>query len=443
MLSATIIRRVKSNKFAKMERKLEQLIAIYRTQLDCCKRQKISIESATSNDGWNDQKLVEIASRIKFPKAIFDLRNCKSIIIQFFNFYLIGKIAPNCTVQSIVFSAISLLNIPDKNGSYKRVFDEEDYMERGNCKPFYKWRLDSNSNSLFLETLDRGINRFKMEIEAILDSWDVSRTWINENQAKLTRLTAFLALTLCRIVGCNEIQLGIDFRSKEYRQILTDSVGWKVEQPFQSASLESLKKCKEQLSHKFFLTKRIFAIVVQHWMFAEKLDWEAEEEEMNKMKVLLYESLLESMEGHGMTIIKLLLSICKITGSTYTEIKNMINIVGCNFTSSVDWQEVKQFYKRYLKKNHQTGVMWTKLVDQEYFSEYSVKLGEKDWALLITILELKEKSEAWQDTWFKESPKIITRANKLAKSTHQKLVDAGKFKVLEFLEENYPGSYKT
>lgn len=86
---------------------------------------------------WSDEKLREIAKTKKFPEEVFDQKNWKSIIVQFFNFYFSGE-AP-CPIESTIFSAISLLNVSviDDEITYKRFFEATEYMASGDTKPFF------------------------------------------------------------------------------------------------------------------------------------------------------------------------------------------------------------------------------------------------------------------------------------------------------------------
>lgn len=380
--------------------------------------------------GWSDQKVEEIVATLKFPKKVFDSRNFKSIVSHFFLFYFTGEIDETWTVESTIYSAISLLNVPDKTGGYERIFDEE-YMESEEIKPFYDWAGRTNCASLDDIYIFTDLNLFICEIQAILLLWNEKSNWITENQAKLIRLAAFLALTLCRISARNHILLMGAFKSKEYRQHLSNYVGWKMQKAYWSPSAECIRKCYELKD----TLNPIFAIVVREWILTLKTDTPNEWKQ-----ALLYESLLHGTEGFGIELIKMLETVLGYTERTFQELMEMICVMEPNITKFLDWQVLIHVHKKFLSKdNPQYSFQWARLIDNAYLQECSLDECSFVAATFAAIVEFKVGPITWQATWARIRPELCRRGYILGRMIHEVLMDTGKlFRKLAVNQGIYP-----
>ena len=367
--------------------------------------------------GWSDQQLEKIVASLKFPKKVFDLRNFKSIITHFFHFYFTGKIEENWTVQSTVFSAISLFNVPDKNRGYTRIFDEK-YIETEEIKSFYKWSGKTNCISLDDIYVFGDLYLFVYEIQNILEFWNESSR-ITENQAKLMRLVAFLALTLCK-TG-NQILLMGTFKSKDYRQILSDYVGWNMKKAYCSPNAECIRKCYEL---KDTPINPIYAIVVREWTRTKKTDTVGN----NKLtQALLYKSLLQGTEGFGIEVIKTLGCVLAYTQRTFEELMEIICVIEPDITKFSDWQTLIHFHKKFFnKENQQYSFLWARLIDNTYFQECSMEECSFVSATFASIIEFKVGTITWNAAWARLRPELTRRGLVLGRMIHEVLMDTGK-----------------
>ena len=326
-----------------------------------------------SNNGWTDKTMVDLASKVKFPEETFNPGNYKIIINRFFNFYFTGNIPeevggymsldPNnprgprsSQIINILSSAASLLNVFDGK-TFKRAFDTE-----------YKGESFFNLNHLpECEPLHRvSIQcQFKREIEAILQTWNESNVW-DEKQAKLMRLTAFLALTLFRSIGENQQQLMDTFKSNDYRVILADHVQWGLNQPFSPPSKECLEECEIQVNHS--ILHPILKIVVHRYVASIEL----QPEDQNKIGSLLQLSLLDSLKFHKMDVIKMLFSVLDYTGKTPQQLFKEIHPLSID---DVYWKPVLKFLEEYLLQPNKVpySLPWARLIDDDYFQRYSLE----------------------------------------------------------------------
>ena len=417
--------------FCSGAKSMEELVEEAKIRIENCPKpvlKNITFNGYPNKVGWTDEKLEKIASDIKFTPEIFDSISYKPIINQFFNFYFAGNIKKPAIIQSTIYCAAAIFNIRMENGGYKKVFDEE-YMDKPGSKGKYIFSWKESPDCVPLHKLDIGKCRFKKVIETTLRNWDEDKIYVYENQINLVKLTSFLALALCRVVGKTETQLMSVLRSRTFRLAMSDCIDWELDQPFSSPCEECIKKCKHHLSHgnlNFF-----FAVVVKRWLMAERAGLEEEE-----IKFILHESLLESIECHGMGVVKLLLSVMKYTGRTFEELMAVICVVATDCLSFPDWQILVNFYKEYLAdKNPPHTLPWVRLIDNDFFRNCSSKDSPYVAATLTAIIEKREGPGIWKAEWIRRiraSPYFLLVGQKLGYIVREILMPTGKLSVLYF-----------
>lgn len=373
-----------------------------------------------SKANWNDEKLEEIASRQKFPKEVFDPRNVKSMLTQFFYFYLTGKLGRSCSIQCTVFSPISLLNIPDVR-EFKRVFGDA-YMERRDAKPFYTW--DNTANSDLLSSIDSSDNKFIKHIQTVLGSWNETKIWIFGKQAQLMRLAAFLALSICRVIAVDEYSLLNTFRIRDYRRSLADCVGWPMALPYIPPSEDCLKRSRNDLTRSFNTSlSPIFAIAVRHWIVSQK-----SHPDDHATKALLYYSILESTKGYGMGLISMLLSCLDYTEQTFEKLMDVILSVAPKVKTFTGWESLQEFHREVLCKSDikHYSFHWARTIDRNYYAECSSKFSTLFCSIFGGILEFKQGQSIWKAQWAQGKRDITSFGKDIGQKVHQILMVRGK-----------------
>lgn len=241
-------------------------------------------------------------------------------------------------------------------------------------------------------------SRFGNAVRSIIKHWDTDDIW--KDHATLMRLTAFLALTLCRAVINNEQKLTKDFKSKQYRDILSVTVGW--EQAFETPHPKCINKCVSKLNKQNTQSQilyPLFVVIVNEYVEIVRRQPKDETFFENK-ESLLYDSLLSATADNGLQLVTLMTKVLNHMNISFNELRAVLKqIHGKEYRNEKSATSLKEFNKKFYQKEY--GYRWARVIHEGYLKDYSGKENVYFCAIFAKIIEYYEGPGIWQSAWVK------------------------------------------
>lgn len=262
----------------------------------------------------------------------------------------------------------------------------------------------------------------------MLLKWDINNVY-NEDQAKLMRFAAFLALTLCTVATKTKKQLETSFRSRQFRSNLSHLIGWNMQRFFSIPCTKAMNKCVDELANEIHRRslKSIFAIVVREWRVRVHRDDEI-------TSSLLFESLLDSTAGNGLQLLSLMTSVLYTMDITFDELMNALRTEVLAFGEHrASWTNLLEFKNKFLcKGNPQYGYPWARIIDHAYLTQYAAVNNVFFCGMFAAIIEIYSGCGVWRARWAQIEPSFFSEPKIVGKRIHSYLVSRYNILITKF-----------
>lgn len=379
--------------------------------------------TSLSKDGWSLDACKAIASKWKIPSDLTSATQQREIVIRFLNFYCHGNYTEQYPVQDVILAAAHLIYKDEAVAAVDLVWSNEYYTANNDetafniagRKAIISDNKEAQANSIAVDRLEDlgdthkilftiedapeqpkevrvecnldalvkkaksqlrkqvsgGLMEFAKICNDILAS-SSAESGLNRMQIELFRVVNFLALVMLRRVVKTDQQMITGFSKKSLIQNIITLIGGPAANKVVPPCDTCLTTLGLSINKGNKYVRSTFAKIIYFFWVENQSD--------KNLTGILGASVLTHTAWNGLGILDMLLfTVCDKYKVTWRLIMNL----SCITHTVTTWSDICLFLIKYQTKgNRDLSVPWARLVDDAYFSNYSISRH----AILASIL---------------------------------------------------------